>query len=358
MSIFSLIWVQITGFLLGLWSFVQLGVVYRVRLREYHAGWLIEKIKSEGSVFFLNQEITQDHVPREFRAMVYWKGFVFYISTEERLLKAGLSATDIIVHITGLRLQRKKFLAVVTNKKQETKLAAYLLGIWDIEKLCDISSPENFHKEIYPLYDEIDSEILSVKLGKRKKTGILLYGGPGNGKSYLIKHLAIKHELPIYIVSLDKFLQNKDILRMFSRLREPAIVVLEDFDNVFDKRQCLLPECSLTLDGILNVLDGAFLDLSGIVFIMTANNLSKIDYALKNRPSRFRIVTDIQKPSYEMKTRFLPPHLAKLDISVDEMFFVKENREKPIFKIEEMLLSLREKPILNGQVKEPKPESL
>lgn len=340
MGILTSIWTWLIGALMGAWGFVKLVVVYEVRLRESNAGLFMGLMK-EGKFLRLSEEITPDPLPRELSAVGILYGCPIVVSFTERIMHTGFSATETVCRVTCLRLQKKKVLSWFQSKSK-TPTQAFILEPWDVSPLCTLHSPREFHTDIYPLYSQMDTLVSTTLTGG--KGGMILYGPPGNGKSLLVKHFATKYDVPLYIVSLRSDYSNDTFLRMFARLQGPGIVLFEDFDNVFDKRKNLLVESKFTLDAILNVLDGAFLNLDKLVFIMTANDIDKIDYALKNRPSRFSIAAEIGNPSSDIKLKYLnSPYFIDKAISVDEMFFIKDNlRTESPETIEQMLLSLRE----------------
>lgn len=156
-------------------------------------------------------------------------------------------------------------------------------------------------------YTEIEAEVKRAADGQISKTGVLLYGAPGNGKTQFVKYLAKKHSLPIYVSYMSPDYSNYDIARMFSEVPRRCIVLLEDFDSLFDKRECAMKndQVRFTFDALLNALDGVHNDYKGVVFVMTANDIERIDAALKERPSRFRFVKEMGPPSTKVRQRLL-----------------------------------------------------
>ena len=106
---------------------------------------------------------------------------------------------------------------------------------------------------------------------------------------------------------------NFAIMLLFAQIPPRSMVILEDFDSYFDKRQCVMQNNSaganlgsrFTFDTILNSLDGVYTSYDRNIFVLTANNVEKVDDSLKFRPSRFKIVREFQNPAQDTIDKFL-----------------------------------------------------
>lgn len=112
---------------------------------------------------------------------------------------------------------------------------------------------------------------------RENNTGVLLAGTKGSGKSYLGRLLSQEagaEELPTIIVTEPL---NGEILRsMLSQLDQRVVILIDEFEKVYDE-----PRQQLTF---LSLLDG--LSTSRHLFILTVNDVSKVDSHMKNRPGR------------------------------------------------------------------------
>lgn len=109
------------------------------------------------------------------------------------------------------------------------------------------------------------------------KRGYLFYGPPGTGKSSLSFALASELKRDCYIVNLSSISSDDALIAAFSRINGNSILLLEDVDSAFVKRDN--KESKISFSGLLNCLDGAF-SKQGVITIMTTNHIDRLDPAL------------------------------------------------------------------------------
>jgi len=121
----------------------------------------------------------------------------------------------------------------------------------------------------------------------------------------------------VYFVNLaDEDLNDGKLIKMFSDASKNSIIVIEEIDTVFNKRQKVdtsLKGNSITFGGLLNVLDGVVAK-DGRIVVMTTNNLNMLDDALV-RPGRI-----------DVRLEFMTATEDQVSQMVDR-FFGKENTE-------------------------------
>jgi chaperone BCS1 len=137
-------------------------------------------------------------------------------------------------------------------------------------------------------------------LGVPYHRGYLFYGPPGTGKTSLVSALAAHFGVSIYVLNLAEF-NDRSLAAAVSQVPAHSILLFEDIDcmsgspsrapkhpeGVQDAghgKENASPPNSVTLSGLLNVLDG-FLAPAGVIFVMTTNRLELLDPALL-RPGR------------------------------------------------------------------------
>jgi SpoVK/Ycf46/Vps4 family AAA+-type ATPase len=202
-----------------------------------------------------------------------------------------------------------------------------------------------FPNEVKDLIGVIGLWVKSKEWYKAKgipwKRGWLLYGPPGTGKTALARAFAEDLDLPIYFFSLSQ-MSNSELINSWQtmQLNIPCIALIEDIDNVFDKRKNIAQNAMtfsnmfssdeksnndgqsgsspvkmpITFDTLLNCIDGV--DKSNGVFtIITTNDISKIDPAI-GFPAILEDCTEIFKSTRP----------GRIDKAIKLTYMTKENK--------------------------------
>lgn len=334
-GIWGLIGIIVTG-LVSVWGIMKYIITQQYRLDDNLSKSIVNVIKNKSAWKFetvSDFSITKKY-PQIYQCFSKTNGIYMFFSRNERLLTAGWQGKDTVSEVYFFRWQKKKIEQFITeNSNIKENINVMVLTPYGVDKLGELSdsNPEIALDEC--LYNDIEEDIKDMLENNRDKTGALLYGKPGTGKTRLCKYFAQRFELPIYTIYLSPDYTNLDILMMFSSIPKKCIVLLEDFDNYFDKKVCSLKNenVKFTFDSIINSLDGVYNDFNQVVFIMTANDITKIDDSIKHRSSRFKFVREITSPSYEKRLEILNSEsLAKLTegMSLDKIFFTKSIKDK------------------------------
>ncbi|MCI0527010.1 MAG: AAA family ATPase [Nitrospira sp.] len=160
---------------------------------------------------------------------------------------------------TGPRIVRRSINSVILDKK----VKEFLVG--DVENFL---SAKKWYTE----------------MGVPYRRGYLFYGPPGTGKTSLCMALAGHFGLDVAAVSLNG--EELDDIKLATHLftaPEKSILLLEDLDCLYEEDRAK-KESTVTLSGLMNMLDGA-LSQEGRIVIMTTNKPGVLDEALI-RPGR------------------------------------------------------------------------
>ncbi|TQV76447.1 AAA family ATPase [Aliikangiella marina] len=158
---------------------------------------------------------------------------------------------------------------------------------------------------------------LVKKYGKKTSSGLILYGPPGCGKTFIARALAGEIGAKFFTVSLADILDmyigesEKKLHEIFETARRntPAILFFDELDAIGQKRSNLKNSGMRTLvNQLLNEMDSVEGNNEGL-FILAATNLPwDIDSALK-RPGRFDRVVPVFPPDQEAREHILRYHL-------------------------------------------------
>lgn len=117
------------------------------------------------------------------------------------------------------------------------------------------------------------------------RRGYLLYGPPGSGKTSYIQALAGELDYNICILNLSENNLTDDRLNhLMNHIPNRLILLLEDIDAAFNKRESAEFQLGVTFSGLLNALDGVASAEECLTF-MTTNHPERLDPALL-RPGR------------------------------------------------------------------------
>lgn len=149
------------------------------------------------------------------------------------------------------------------------------------------------------------------KKGIRLPKGILLEGGPGNGKTLFARALAGEAKvnfIPARATDFESFLiavgpMKVKLLFAKARRQAPCIVFIDEFDGIGTKRNysgsAIETENTRIVTALLNELDG-FTVNDGVLVIAATNSRAALDEALI-RPGRFDAKYTVPYPDFDSR---------------------------------------------------------
>ena len=129
--------------------------------------------------------------------------------------------------------------------------------------------------------------------GSRKPWhGILLFGPPGTGKSYIAEALSEEANVDFLSISASDIMSKyvgeseKAIKDLFARARQrrPCVIFIDEIDSIGGSREGTKNESSVrVLTELLRQMDGVGTDMDGVTVIAATNHPEMIDSALRRR---------------------------------------------------------------------------
>lgn len=142
-----------------------------------------------------------------------------------------------------------------------------------LQKIDDFTLPSKMYGEEIERADRI----LETFLDRPAGTGVVLAGEKGSGKTLCAKKvskLGLEKGIPTLVVNqaycgeiFNQFVQS---------IKQPAIMIFDEFEKVYDSK---------SQEAMLTLLDGTM--GSKKLYMVTINDVYKIDDFMKNRPGRF-----------------------------------------------------------------------
>jgi hypothetical protein len=328
------------------WAIFKYIVLLEIRIEPAIFKKIYEASNHSWKIVFSEEVKIENRSPVEYASILKFKNYpYFYLTHSERLLTAGWQGKDHISKIVCLRWNfqgvSKLLKDLISNKLNfNSQVPVYIITPNFVDSIGKIKSTSIMPIQPKFLWEDLDQHIAETLENNNTKFGFILYGSPGNGKTSFIKYIADKHKLPIYYITFSPEYDNFSIMMLFAQIPPRSMVILEDFDSYFDKRQCIMQNnygssttgARFTFDTILNSLDGVYTSYDRNIFVLTANNIDKIDDALKFRPSRFKIVREFKNPSPETISNFLKPSWAKHvpELNFDQLIRLTEFQNQKI----------------------------
>lgn len=167
--------------------------------------------------------------------------------------------------------------------------------------------------------------LLSLRQSIRK--GILLYGPPGNGKTYTIRYLigALKGHTTLLITGAQ--IAQLTAYMALARLLQPALVVIEDVDLVAKERVRSGTSCEEPLlNQLLNEMDGLANDAE-IIFLLTTNRPELLEEALANRPGRIDQSIEFATPGPAERALLAQNYAGEVVLTATVIDYLVQNTE-------------------------------
>ena len=182
----------------------------------------------------------------------------------------------------------------------------------------DVAGCDEAKEELQEIVDFLKHSKKYVEMGARIPKGVLLFGAPGTGKTYIARAVAGEAGVPFFSISGSDFVEMfvgvgaarvRDLFEQ-AKKRSPAIVFIDEIDAVGRMRGAGMggghDEREQTLNQLLVEMDG-FSTNQGIIVMAATNRPDILDSALL-RPGRFDRQIILDKPDLNGRIEILKVH--------------------------------------------------
>jgi len=141
--------------------------------------------------------------------------------------------------------------------------------------LVTIEENSNNNK-IYGDVPKSVDRVVNTFIDRSNSTGILLSGEKGCGKTLFSKLLSLKcQSLGIPTIIINTAYCGEQFNKFIQSIDQPCVILFDEFEKVYNSDQQKM---------LLTILDGTYSTKK--LFVMTCNDIWKIDGHMKNRPGR------------------------------------------------------------------------
>ncbi len=185
-------------------------------------------------------------------------------------------------------------------------------------KFEDVGGMDQVKKEIaLKIIQPIKNPDLYKAFGKKSGGGILLYGPPGCGKTYLAKATAGEIDAKFINIGLHDILDmwmgnsEKNLHEMFVQAREnaPCVLFIDEVDAIGAKRSDMKGSgVRHIINQFLAEMDGVEHNNEGVLVLAATNAPWAVDSAFR-RPGRFDRVIFVAPPELDGRAAILAQHL-------------------------------------------------
>ena len=179
---------------------------------------------------------------------------------------------------------------------------------------ADVGGMQGVKREIdLKIIKPLENAELYASYGKKVGGGILLYGPPGCGKTFIAKATAGEINANFINISLNDILDmwignsEKNLNRYFelARSKKPCVLFFDEVDALGAKRSDMRQSAGKNvINQFLAELDGIHADNEGLLIIGATNTPWHLDSAFL-RPGRFDRVIFVPPPDVDSKTEIL-----------------------------------------------------
>lgn len=162
---------------------------------------------------------------------------------------------------------------------------------------------EPHEDKIYGNHEEKVNKVMRAYDLFDRNMGIILSGQKGAGKSLFARILAekaIKRGMPVITVAAPY----PGVASFLASIEQEIVVIFDEFEKIFSKKDNYDPQ-----EDMLSLFDG--MDNGKKMFVITCNEVNKLNQYMLNRPGRFHYHFVISSPSSDEVRQYMEDKLSK-----------------------------------------------
>lgn len=164
------------------------------------------------------------------------------------------------------------------------------------------------------------------------KTGIMLYGEAGTGKTTICRAIASYLDFNLHVINLKSYEKQEDLINRVIKIPQKSIILFEDIDCVVGNREDKESNSTEILDTLLNIIDGVS-SPNNVVFMATTNHIEKLDSALI-REGRFDLKVNVSKIEKDLAIEMCNHYKVSEEILNNEQFPINPSYlQQKIFQV-------------------------
>jgi SpoVK/Ycf46/Vps4 family AAA+-type ATPase len=213
-----------------------------------------------------------------------------------------------------------------TERKFGTTAVQEMSLSTDVESIEDFANYEETKKEIYnSIVIPLKKPEISIAYNINPPKGILLFGPPGTGKTFLMKALSKKLEYDMLYVKTSEMLSSlygeseKNVSKIFEHAKKaaPCILFFDEIDAIGKKRSSEDYVTSRVLDTLLVEMDGIMSKPGKPVIFVAATNVPQLIDKAFMRPGRIDKIIYMPLPDRKGREAIFKVKLKGLPVSDD-----------------------------------------